>query len=71
MPWSEFGNFWGITPWRLVVLGILVILLRRLPWVLLLVSRSTSQSLNFAVALYPRSPDVEGRRVCRILWSYR
>lgn len=37
MPWAEFGNYWGITPWRLVLLGICVILFRRLPWVLLLV----------------------------------
>ncbi|KAL7424782.1 hypothetical protein Q5752_000466 [Cryptotrichosporon argae] len=34
LPWSEFGNFAGLSPWRLVVLGILVMLLRRLPWVL-------------------------------------
>jgi len=37
MPWNEFGNFEQITPWRLVVLGILVMLVRRLPWVVLLV----------------------------------
>ena len=38
MPWSEFNNFESITPWRLVILGILVMLVRRLPWVMLLVS---------------------------------
>ncbi|ORY33688.1 Sodium/hydrogen exchanger family-domain-containing protein [Naematelia encephala] len=36
LPWSQFGNFESITPWRLVILGILVMLVRRLPWVLLL-----------------------------------
>lgn len=34
MPWAHFGNFWGITPWRLVVLGILVMIVRRVPWVI-------------------------------------
>jgi len=34
LPWNQFGNFWGITPWRLVVLGILVMLVRRVPWVI-------------------------------------
>jgi hypothetical protein len=38
MPWDQFGNFWSITPWRLVVLGICVMLVRRLPWVWALVS---------------------------------
>ena len=38
LPWSEFGNFESLTPWRLVVLGICVMLLRRMPWVMLLVS---------------------------------
>ncbi|WWC58656.1 uncharacterized protein I303_101200 [Kwoniella dejecticola CBS 10117] len=32
LPWADFGRF-GITPWRLVVLGILIMLCRRLPWV--------------------------------------
>ncbi|BEI91478.1 uncharacterized protein CcaverHIS019_0402980 [Cutaneotrichosporon cavernicola] len=36
MPWDQFGNFWSITPWRLVVLGICVMLVRRLPWVWML-----------------------------------
>jgi NhaP-type Na+/H+ or K+/H+ antiporter len=44
MPWSAFGNFAGITPWRLVVLGICVMLLRRLPWVIALVCLVFSQS---------------------------
>ncbi|EKD05460.1 hypothetical protein A1Q2_00221 [Trichosporon asahii var. asahii CBS 8904] len=35
IPWNEFGNYWDITPWRLVLLGITVMLARRLPWVLL------------------------------------
>lgn len=35
MPWSDFGNSEiGLAAWRLVVLGILVLLVRRLPWVL-------------------------------------
>lgn len=34
MPWGEFGNFWDISPWRLVVLGLAIVLLRRPPWVL-------------------------------------
>lgn len=37
MPWSHFGNFWGVTPWRLVVLGILVMIVRRVPWVIAMV----------------------------------
>lgn len=37
IPWNEFGNYWDITPWRLVLLGITVMLARRLPWVLLAV----------------------------------
>jgi hypothetical protein len=37
MPWNHFGDWYGITPWRLVVLGILVMLVRRLPWVMVLV----------------------------------
>ncbi|RSH92828.1 hypothetical protein EHS25_008274 [Saitozyma podzolica] len=36
MPWNHFGDWYGITPWRLVVLGILVMLVRRLPWVMVL-----------------------------------
>lgn len=35
MPWKEFSEF-GLAPWRLVVLGICVMVCRRLPWVLLL-----------------------------------
>ena len=35
LPWSQFTEF-SLTPWRLVVLGILVMLVRRLPWVLAL-----------------------------------
>ncbi|KAK8866002.1 hypothetical protein IAR55_001153 [Kwoniella newhampshirensis] len=35
LPWSDFNDF-GITPWRLVILGILVMLIRRLPWIVLL-----------------------------------
>ncbi|EIW72414.1 hypothetical protein TREMEDRAFT_36687 [Tremella mesenterica DSM 1558] len=38
MPWSSFGNFHDITVWRLVCLGLLVMLLRRLPWVIGLAS---------------------------------
>lgn len=34
LPWSGFGDHFS--PWRLVVLGILVMLVRRLPWVLAL-----------------------------------
>ena len=41
LPWSEFGGgFFGIQPWRLVVLGIAVMILRRLPWVVALVRRN-------------------------------
>lgn len=36
MPWDEFGNFYTIDVWRLVVLGLLVMLVRRLPWVIVL-----------------------------------
>ncbi|CAK9787176.1 hypothetical protein CC85DRAFT_296295 [Cutaneotrichosporon oleaginosum] len=36
MPWDHFGSFWSITPWRLVALGICVMLFRRLPWVWML-----------------------------------
>ncbi|KAI8984694.1 Sodium/hydrogen exchanger family-domain-containing protein [Mycotypha africana] len=37
IPWSEFGNQEiGLTPWRLVVIGILILLFRRLPIVILL-----------------------------------
>ncbi|KAL9544259.1 hypothetical protein MBANPS3_007719 [Mucor bainieri] len=37
IPWSDFGNAeLGLTPWRLVVIGILVLFFRRLPIVLLL-----------------------------------
>ncbi|WWD17799.1 hypothetical protein CI109_102241 [Kwoniella shandongensis] len=35
IPWSDFNHF-QITPWRLVILGILVMLVRRLPWVIVL-----------------------------------
>ncbi|KAK9897124.1 Sodium/hydrogen exchanger [Cystobasidium minutum MCA 4210] len=36
MPWAEFGNGEiGLSAWRLVVLAILILLFRRLPWVLL------------------------------------
>lgn len=33
IPWAEFGHNSVLSTWRLVVLGILVLLLRRLPWV--------------------------------------
>ncbi|KAJ9123801.1 hypothetical protein QFC24_003577 [Naganishia onofrii] len=37
LPWSDFGGgFYGIQPWRLVVLGISVMVLRRVPWVVAL-----------------------------------
>ncbi|KAL0086965.1 Sodium/hydrogen exchanger family-domain-containing protein [Phycomyces blakesleeanus] len=37
IPWSDFGNAeLGLTPWRLVVIAILILLFRRLPIVLLL-----------------------------------
>lgn len=37
LPWSDFGGgFYGIQPWRLVVLGISVMALRRVPWVVAL-----------------------------------
>lgn len=37
IPWSDFGNAeLGLTPWRLVVIAILVLFFRRLPIVLLL-----------------------------------
>ncbi|ORX36017.1 Sodium/hydrogen exchanger family-domain-containing protein [Kockovaella imperatae] len=35
LPWAQFSEF-NLTPWRLVVLGILVMICRRLPWVLAL-----------------------------------
>lgn len=36
LPWSDFGNTEiGLEAWRLVVLAVLVLLFRRLPWVLL------------------------------------
>lgn len=41
MPWQHFGDWYGITPWRLIILGILVMLVRRLPWVMALVRRVT------------------------------
>ncbi|WVR05954.1 hypothetical protein IAU60_002981 [Kwoniella sp. DSM 27419] len=34
IPWSDFSKF-SMTPWRLVILGILIMLVRRLPWVYL------------------------------------
>ncbi|KAI2704638.1 hypothetical protein CBS147354_9632 [Penicillium roqueforti] len=33
LPWDHFGDNPVISTWRLVVLGVLVLLLRRLPWV--------------------------------------
>ncbi|KAF5857841.1 hypothetical protein ETB97_005215 [Aspergillus alliaceus] len=33
LPWDQFGDNPVISIWRLVVLGVLVLLLRRLPWV--------------------------------------
>ena len=42
LPWGHFGEWYGITPWRLVVLGILVMLVRRLPWVVALVRYTLS-----------------------------
>jgi NhaP-type Na+/H+ or K+/H+ antiporter len=50
MPWSEFGNFWGITPWRMVVLGICIMLVRRIPAVMALVSRESESMLTFRAA---------------------
>lgn len=41
MPWKHFGEWYGISPWRLVVLGICVMIVRRLPWVVALVRRPT------------------------------
>lgn len=72
MPWHEFGNFWGITPWRLVVLGLLVILVRRMPWVLLLVNFLMMMTFSplTAVPLHPCSPDLERRCLCRLLWPH-
>ncbi|GAA97563.1 uncharacterized protein L969DRAFT_91475 [Mixia osmundae IAM 14324] len=36
LPWSDFGNMaFQLTAWRLVVVAILILLIRRLPWVLL------------------------------------
>ncbi|WWC99766.1 hypothetical protein V866_006671 [Kwoniella sp. B9012] len=32
IPWADFSRY-SLSPWRLVVLGILIMLLRRLPWV--------------------------------------
>ncbi|OCF31083.1 hypothetical protein I316_07214 [Kwoniella heveanensis BCC8398] len=32
IPWGDFSMY-GMTPWRLVILGILIMLVRRLPWV--------------------------------------
>ncbi|WVQ97379.1 hypothetical protein IAU59_004491 [Kwoniella sp. CBS 9459] len=32
IPWGDFTQY-GMTPWRLVILGILIMLVRRLPWV--------------------------------------
>ncbi|WVF70543.1 hypothetical protein IAT40_005334 [Kwoniella sp. CBS 6097] len=32
IPWGDF-TLYGMTPWRLVILGILIMLVRRLPWV--------------------------------------
>ncbi|WVW82386.1 hypothetical protein I302_104393 [Kwoniella bestiolae CBS 10118] len=32
IPWSDFSKY-SLSPWRLVVLGILIMLVRRLPWV--------------------------------------
>ncbi len=35
LPWAEFGNgAIGLSAWRLIVLGILVLIVRRLPWVM-------------------------------------
>ena len=53
MPWSEFGNGEiGLAAWRLVVLAILVLLVRRLPWVMawypLIPSLDSPQEAAFA-----------------------
>ena len=44
IPWSQFRNFESIQPWRLVILGICVMLVRRVPWVLALVSALAPQT---------------------------
>lgn len=36
LPWEDFGSSSVISTWRVVVLGLLVLLLRRLPWVFLM-----------------------------------
>jgi hypothetical protein len=46
MPWNHFGDWYGITPWRLIILGILVMLVRRLPWVMALVRWATPMVLS-------------------------
>ena len=33
MPWSQFDRYFGIYTWRLILLGIAIIALRRPPWV--------------------------------------
>lgn len=38
MPWSAFDHYFGIYAWRLILLGICIIVLRRPPWVTALVS---------------------------------
>ena len=53
LPWSHFGGYFDITPWRLVVLGLCVMIARRLPWVLALVSAHAIFHLKLA---NPRSP---------------
>lgn len=39
LPWEDFGSSSVISTWRVVVLGLLVLLLRRLPWVFLMHKR--------------------------------
>jgi NhaP-type Na+/H+ or K+/H+ antiporter len=81
LPWSDFGGgFYGIQPWRLVVLGISVMALRRVPWVVALVSRPHHEVaivlLIYRVSLTTASmdsdsSDMERERVRRLFWADR
>jgi hypothetical protein len=74
MPWDHFTNWNGITVWRLVVVGILVMILRRLPWVVVLVSPPVDFAwtmLILPVEVDPMSSHMARGYLRRLFWSNR
>jgi hypothetical protein len=62
LPWAEFGGgFFDIQPWRLVVLGIAIMLLRRLPWVVALV-RHAKANLQSSILTPDTHNSIDGFR---------